>query len=141
MIKLSRMPTNRSAGSKAHNAEATYTCGYCSKPIEDTNESMECEYCNLWYHTACEKIKHSDCEMLVRLKAINQLHWYCRNCNPKCTGVIKLVAEMNERQKTLTKEVDMYTQKLIRMATYEDEQFKEKNKTDHPTRDERYSQS
>ena len=51
-------------GNKAHNAEATYTCGHCSKPVEDTEESMECEYCNLWYHTACEKIKHSDYEML-----------------------------------------------------------------------------
>ena len=50
------------------------------------------------------------------------------NCNPQCTEVIKLVAEMNERQKTLTKKVDMCTQKLIRMATYEDEQFKEKTK-------------
>ena len=89
---------------------------------------MECEYCNLWYHTACEKIKQSDYEMLVRLKAINQLHWYCKNCIPKCTEVIKLVAEMNERQKTLTKKVDMCTQKLERMATYEDEQFKEKTK-------------
>ena len=35
---------------------------------------------------------------------------------------------MNERQKTLTKKVDMCTQKLERMATYEDEQFKEKTK-------------
>ena len=60
-------------GSKAHNAEATYTCGHCSKPVEDTDEYMECEYCNLWYHTACEKIKHSDYEMLVRLIANNQL--------------------------------------------------------------------
>lgn len=66
--------------------------------------------------------------MLVRLKAINQLHCYCKNCNTKCTEVIKLVAEMNERQKTLTEKVDMCTQKLERMATYEDEQFKEKTK-------------
>ena len=60
-------------GSKAHNAEATYTCGHCCKPVEDTDESMECEYCNLWYHTACEKIKHTDYEMLVRLIANDQL--------------------------------------------------------------------
>ena len=42
--------------------------------------------------------------------------------------MIKLVAEMNERQNTLTEKVDMCTQKLERMATYEDEQFKEKTK-------------
>ena len=50
--------------------------------------------------------------MLVRLKANNQLHWYFKYCNSKCTEVIKLVAEMNERQNILTKKVDMCTQKL-----------------------------
>ena len=87
-MKLSRMPTNRSAGNKAHNAEATYTCGHCSKPVEDTYESMECEYCNLWYHTACEKIKHSDYEMLVRLISINQLH---------CPGTVRTVTQNAQR--------------------------------------------
>ena len=66
--------------------------------------------------------------MLVRLKANNQLHWYFKNCNSKCTEVIKLVAEMNERQKILTKKVDMCTQKLERMTTYQYEQFKQKTK-------------
>ena len=60
---------------------------------------MECDYCNKWYHITCESITSADYDKLTTLKYLHQLHWYCKRCNPKCTDVLKLVAEISEREK------------------------------------------
>ena len=46
--------------------------------------------------------KPPDYGKLTTLKSIDQLHWYCKSmCNPKCTDVLKLVAEIIESKKSL----------------------------------------
>ena len=60
--------------------------------VKEEEKSMECDYCKKGYHITCESINPADYDKLTTLKSIDQLHWYCNICNPKCTNVLKLVA-------------------------------------------------
>ena len=89
---------------------------------------MECDFCKKWYHITCESIKPAYYDKLTTLKSIDQLHWYCKRCNPKCTDVLKLVAEISEREKSLAEQVQIYSDKVDIIAHYEDPTFLKKTK-------------
>ena len=76
----------------------------------------------------CESIKPADYDKLTTLKSLDQLHWYCKRCNPKCTDVLKLVAEISEREKSLAEQVQIYSEKVDSIANYEDPSFLKKTK-------------
>ena len=48
-----------------------YYCGRCTKPIRDeTDNSILCDSCLIWYHYKCVNIK----------KQPKSKHWFCRSC-------------------------------------------------------------
>ena len=120
MSRRKRLSQQRKSGSprKQQNVpEMTkYPCGHCEKEVKDQKKSMECDYCNKWYHITCESIKSADYDKLTTLKSLDQLHWYCKRCNPKCTDVLKLVAEISEREKSLAEQVQIYIDKVASIA-------------------------
>ena len=48
-----------------------YFCGRCTNPIDDdTEDSILCDSCLIWYHYQCVNIK----------KKPKSKHWFCRSC-------------------------------------------------------------
>lgn len=48
-----------------------YFCGRCTNPInDDTENSILCDSCLIWYHYRCVNIK----------KQPKSKHWFCRSC-------------------------------------------------------------
>ena len=48
-----------------------YFCGRCTNPInDDTENSILCDSCLIWYHYRCVNIK----------KQHKSKHWFCRSC-------------------------------------------------------------
>ena len=95
---MSQQSSRRKSGSprKSQNVPeiSKYLCGRCEKEVKEEEKSMECDYCkkNRITLRTCESINPADYDKLTTLKSIDQLHWYCKRCNPTCTDVVKLVA-------------------------------------------------
>ena len=69
----------------------------------DSDLGLQCEVCNMWYHTKCQKI--SD-DMLNFLEKNEGTHWYCKTCNKSMANVLQTLAKMQNRQDKLEKEIN-----------------------------------
>ena len=66
-------------------------CGSCAALIKNGEAEIQCEICEHWWHTKCQKIGEEAFEVLQRGNA----HWYCLPCND---GVGSLMAEIIKLQ-------------------------------------------
>ena len=77
MSRRKRLSQQRKSGSprKQQNVPEMkkYPCGHCEKEVKDQEKSVECDYCNKWYHITCESIKPADYDKLTTLKSLDQL--------------------------------------------------------------------
>jgi len=67
-------------------------CGKCTKLVR--TEGIQCNVCNVWWHSTCAGIESDLCECLGRNQ---QLLWYCTKCNSGVGKLIKEVMRMNDR--------------------------------------------
>ena len=75
------------------------------------------------YRCQLNKIgSHKLYKTIYFLKRIGVLH------NPKCTDVLKLVADISQREKSLAEQVQIYSDKVDSIENYEDPTFLNKTK-------------
>ena len=54
-----------------------YPCGVCGKPVRCNQKGIECEKCELWYHTRC--IGMSD--LVYQYLGCHEDLWFCFRCS------------------------------------------------------------
>ncbi|KAL8600648.1 hypothetical protein ACOMHN_006714 [Nucella lapillus] len=87
------------------------TCGKCDEPCKDDQNSLQCELCDIWYHTTCENIDEATYQILKKdseKKAV--IHYYCsKTCNNAAVkflrGLLKIEKDVESLQAKMT-EVD-----------------------------------
>jgi hypothetical protein len=55
-----------------------YPCGVCSKPVKSNQNCLQCDNCNLRYHTKCCRIDNDMCNSLL---ANSSCVWMCPQCD------------------------------------------------------------
>ncbi len=55
-----------------------YLCGVCSKPVKSNQKYLQCDNCNLRYHTKCCRIHNDMCNSLL---AKSSCVWMCPQCD------------------------------------------------------------
>jgi hypothetical protein len=75
--KAGKMPL-RKGKDKEKEPQKAEKCGGCAKVVEGSQNAIQCEICDKWYHTKCQDI--SD-EAYKGICEIETLHWYCKTCN------------------------------------------------------------
>ena len=53
-----------------------YPCGECSKPVKRNQPGVQCDTCDIWYHTRCMGISNKSYENLANLSTV----WICSCC-------------------------------------------------------------
>lgn len=81
-------------------------CGHCRKAVTEQCYAMQCTFCSFWYHIECESIKM---ELYNNLCESNHagLHWYCRICNVKASGVLASLVQLESNQQALQRKIQM----------------------------------
>lgn len=85
------------------------SCGHCSQLVGKKQKGLQCELCEIWYHTSCEKIDDGTYECILKdsERANPLLHWYCsKKCNIIATKFLGGMARLEKRVDDITQRVD-----------------------------------
>jgi len=69
-------------------------CGQCSKVVSEKDNGLQCEFCDVWTHAACEGITEEVYKVLSRCEGA---HWFCKKCNIGAMKMLKAVGKLDER--------------------------------------------
>lgn len=81
-------------------------CGDCKKVVTKTDDAVQCEFCEFWFHIVCQKISKNDYSFLRKQRGKSQFHWFCDRCNNNSSNVMKLLNSITERQDKLENRVE-----------------------------------
>ena len=85
----------------------------CGKPVVDSENGIECESCNRWFHAKCEGIKDDVFKVLI--KGVESVHWYCTKCNKDIVSMIDEFKVMKERQDKFENEIKEMRKELTEL--------------------------
>jgi hypothetical protein len=78
--------------------EEPVRCGECRKVVMD--KVTQCEICELWFHCKCENVA----EETYKLMNQDKVHYYCGRCDKAVGKLLKVVLDVQARQKKLEEE-------------------------------------
>ena len=52
--------------------------GQCTKVVMSRDNGLQCELCEMWFHSACEGIDDEVYKVLCKSESV---HWFCKKCN------------------------------------------------------------
>lgn len=52
-------------------------CGYCKKPLENSNLSIACDKCEIWHHDTCTGMTKTEVKVI---KVSEAVLWFCHRC-------------------------------------------------------------
>ena len=55
----------------------SFPCSICTKTVDDNDNSLSCDKCNLWVHIKCNNLNFLDYQYLNG----NDDPWFCLKCN------------------------------------------------------------
>ena len=102
MIRQSKK--KEKSGESNETLEETASCPKCEKDVSGTDEALQCEICQNWYHLKCQNINKKIYKFLSS-KDGQDLHWYCSVCDKLALNVIKSMTQMETRIQNLELEV------------------------------------
>lgn len=56
--------------------EWKYPCGVCQKPVKNNQKGLQCDSCDLWYHTNCCRVN----DIVYNALANSSCSWICCGC-------------------------------------------------------------
>ena len=93
-------------------------CPDCTKVIEETDDALQCELCDYWYHIGCQNITKATYKFLEQnarsRHQSNRLHWYCRACDTGAVKILKAVTKISRRQDALEQKLTDNTDRISR---------------------------
>ncbi|KAJ8045458.1 hypothetical protein HOLleu_08472 [Holothuria leucospilota] len=84
-------------------------CGECSKVVKSEEKAIQCELCEIWFHSSCQYVDDDQYHALEADSRKNTpiLHWFCIYCNKSAvklmSGLVKLQRQMDDIQEELAK--------------------------------------
>ena len=105
-------------------------CPDCKKRCNDNDQAIECEFCERWYHRACQKVSIKFYEAIVEDSRTGSgiIHWYCNSsCNMFAKKVMGSMFSLRKDLDSVIGAVDSMDKRLGKVETGEiSEQFTEK---------------
>jgi len=72
----------------------------CSSVVANKDHGLACE---IWFHIACVGI---DVKVYEGLKQLNNLHWFCNNCNHSVDKFLNDIARIEKQQTGMNKDIE-----------------------------------
>ena len=84
-------------------------CGECKKAVLATDQSIQCEVCDTWFHSKCEGCVDETYKLLNQ----DKIHFYCGRCDKVVGKWLKTTMEMKIKQDKLEVEVNKIKQEFV----------------------------
>ena len=93
-------------------------CGKCKKklanpPMEDDEQSIECDCCLLFFHIICVNVSTKKLDAVEEHK----LKWYCMNCEPAAKKLKQICTSLQAQQSAMKKEIEGLKKRLTDQDT------------------------
>ena len=90
-------------------------CGKCNKPVIEQDNEVNCEICEIWFHSKCQGMPEA------MYKVLNQynwdLHWFCKSCNTGPGKLLTTLSKLHTKIETLEDEMEkMKTEQNTELA-------------------------
>lgn len=73
-------------------------CGKCSHTVGDSDQAVECDICEVWYHIVCANIPVEVYEYMMDEENQDQTSWYCNSCKKGCVKLHKRIVKVEKTQ-------------------------------------------
>ena len=89
-------------------------CLVCDKAVLDKDKGLQCEFCELWYHSGCQNLSDDAYSFMSEFETI---HWYCLTCNKHVGDILKQIKDVNTQQDKFEVELNKVKDELVEMQT------------------------
>jgi predicted nucleic acid-binding Zn-ribbon protein len=100
-------------------------CGRCNAPVTSKDKGVQCEICEVWYHSKCQGINDETYKVLQKEQT---LHWYCKGCEKGIAKMIETITKVQKKQEKLEEDMQKMAKKIDDMKGKMEISFKEVNK-------------
>ena len=90
-------------------------CGTCDKTCKEDDKALQCELCDTWYHTSCEKISDDEYKMLKKDtgRKCPLFHYYCsKQCNKTAEKLLSGLTKVEQQMEQLQDQMNTVDQKI-----------------------------
>ncbi len=96
-------------------------CGRCRKPLQPTDQALECETCHQIFHTQCENVNKTQYNCIAasakaKGKAKSRVHWYCNTCDIVTNDWMRSMSTLHANQQELQSKVKELEEKVDKKA-------------------------
>ncbi len=100
-------------------------CGRCRKPLQPTDQALECETCHQVFHTQCENVNKTQYNCIAasnkgKGKGKSRVHWYCNTCDIVTNDWMRSMSTLHANQQVLERRVEKLEEKVEKKADLED---------------------
>ena len=86
-------------------------CGQCKLVVLETDQALNCEICNQWFHSTCQtNMTKTKYEFLT--KQSTNIHWYCDTCDITASSLLMTITHLKVNQDKLTLDVNEMKEQL-----------------------------
>ena len=94
--------------------DVAYPCGKCDQDCTDQAPSMQCEFCDKWYHIICIDMS-SECYKVA--KKVPGFMWFCNSCKNKAMESVQKAVSLEAQTNVLKNEVTDIKKRLETVET------------------------
>jgi hypothetical protein len=98
-------------------SDTTGSCPDCRKPVDEKQNSIECEACEFWFHTKCQKVSDA---AFGSLSSNPSFHWYCKNCNTSVVKLFKAINSLKVGQDRIEGEIQRIDREVLELKGLKD---------------------
>lgn len=94
-------------------------CGTCLTTVAKKDKALQCELCEIRYHTSCEKIDEETYELIMKdsMKDVPLIHWYCsKQCNKVASKYLGGVMHLEREVQKLSEKVSQVDKTLADLS-------------------------
>lgn len=83
-----------------------HICPNCDTTVTDSQHGLQCDCCNGWFHSGCEKVSAVTYEFLSKHAEEKAIFWFCNGCETSYRKIITTVVRIDNVQKKLDDKVE-----------------------------------
>ena len=119
------LKVTRSSGSRSKlNEQSSDVCFVCSKTVSDSDDGLQFEICDGWFHIKCVGVTNNTYDLLND-SAVTGVDWYCTPGNKGSKKILMSMTALEARQIDLELDVNKLKLEINAVQLATDSQSKE----------------
>ena len=96
------------ASNKKIDLDEVTKCSECKKVVANVEKGVQCELCDLWFHSKCEGVSDETYKIMNQ----DKVHFYCGRCDKTVGQLLKKVMELKARQDMMEEKMKSFQEEV-----------------------------